>query len=261
MPDEEGFDLQLFRALAALREEARAQDSSPITARRAMHRSLARARVAHSRRFWRFRGGMRLRFVLAGAVGAAGAGVVLGGWSASAGSPLHMVQQVRENLSLGFAGADRLQLLLSYADQRLAQWRTASDPAACLAEARMYLSEAQSLLPPDPTTASFERWTADQRTSLNDAQELARGLDDGSVAAPPGSTQKPGDGASSGSSGHQSSSGDSGQATSRPDRNQGPGGGSDGHHQPSPSDSPRGWPSPDHEQNHSPSPSPTAHGD
>ena len=108
----------------------------------------------------------RHRWVAAGlALAVAGTPVVAFGWSAPAGTFLHPVRVVREDIGLALSGGDRITIQLSYAEARLADAQAGRDRQASLQEAASILDDVSRELSPGQSPERT-RWQADEAELL-----------------------------------------------------------------------------------------------
>jgi hypothetical protein len=155
-----------YNALAVLRAEAsiRPRPSARRATLAAVHAAVA---AAPAPRRWRrtavLAAVMRHPLALATTAAAAAVVAVIGlGWNAPPGSPLHDVRLARERVALALAH-DPTGLRLSYAEDRLRDAHSASNPAPYLSEANDLLKDVGSALPASTTDPLRVRWASDER--------------------------------------------------------------------------------------------------
>jgi hypothetical protein len=157
------------------------------------------------------------------------------GWSAPAGTFFHGVRLAREAITRSFSGENRLDVDLGFAEQSLGDASRNQARQDSLAEAKLFLDDARSLLPANENDPRWQRWSADenQLAALSAPPPL---IGSNSPATRRATTARPTEGASAED---RSRSGD--------DREQ---------YYPRPSESPRPWPSPSPSASATASPSP-----
>ena len=160
---------ELLRALAEMAREANTppEAATELGARKLMHAAVARqaATTAQPASFREQAAGLlgrHVRFTGAVVTAAAAATMVVLGWSAPAGSPLHGVRLVRESVALHLPGADDATLVLGYAEERMSDAASGRDPQASLAEASQLLKSCRGYLPSDHSDPVWQRWTRDE---------------------------------------------------------------------------------------------------
>ena len=99
--------------------------------------------------------------------------LLMAGWSAPAGTPLHPLRLAREEAQLALPGSDRVGLELSFAEDRLREAAAGPDPVASLQEAASLLADARVHLPSNHTTPVWRTWQADVETLSRTKQQLA----------------------------------------------------------------------------------------
>jgi hypothetical protein len=96
-------------------------------------------------------------------VAAAAALIVAAGWNAGPGSPLHPIQQAREEASLALATAHQAGALrLDYAEARLRDAASGTDRSDSITEARALLDATPQDLPTDHRDPLWLRWSLDE---------------------------------------------------------------------------------------------------
>jgi hypothetical protein len=152
---------QLRQAFAAIAAESGVSPSAAFQARaRAAMHAAVESRAARRARWAPLRDLAGRRAAVGGVMVAATASVVVAGWSAPAGSPLHAVRLVREQVTLALPGGDRAGRELGFAEDRLREATRASQPAAALTEASSLLAAAGRDLRGD-ADAQRGRWSRD----------------------------------------------------------------------------------------------------
>lgn len=144
-------------------------------------------------------------------------GILVGvGWNAGPGSPLHPVQQYKEDATLALTGGRTgASLRLDYAEARLGNAAGGSDPSGNLSEAAALLNSARPQLPPNRDDPLWGRWQRDE----DRLQGLAAGAAAPATSAPAAAAAAQQAPSQSGKAGAASSSGAgsvSGGGTSAP---------------------------------------------
>jgi hypothetical protein len=244
-------DRELVDAFRRLSREGLAgpDHRSQARARRAMLAAVA-ARPKHARFFDVLHRSMQPRSLIAEFGVLAVAALFALGWSAPAGTLFHSVRLAREAITRSFPGENRLDVDLGFAEQSLADAARNQARPDSLAEARLFLDDARSLLPVNENDPSWLRWQADEnQLAALSAPPTAQVSTHSSVATRRTTTARPTQGAST--EDRSSSEGEGDRQWPRPSGSPRP--------SPSPSPSASTSPSPQPSPQPSPSPSPTEH--
>jgi len=232
-------DRELIDAFKSLSAEGIAgpDHRAQARARRVMLAAVA-TRPRHARFFDVVHRSLRPRSLIAEFGVLAMAAFFAVGWSAPAGSPFHGLRLAREEITRSFSGENRLDVDLGFAEQSLADAASNQARQDSLAEARLFLDDARSLLPANENDPRWQRWGADEaELGALSAPPPPVVSSHSSVATGRPSTARPTEGANT------------------EDRY---GSGDDREHSywPRPSESPHPWPSPSASTPPSPQPSP-----
>ncbi|HEY0409728.1 MAG TPA: hypothetical protein VGE42_05615, partial [Candidatus Dormibacteraeota bacterium] len=154
---------QLRQAFADVAAESGVSPSAAFQARaRAAMHAAVETRAARGARWTPLRDlAGRRAGALGAALATATASVLVAGWSAPASSPLHPVRLVREQVTLALPGGDRAGRELGFAEDRLREATSASQPAEALTEASTLLAAAGRDLH-GGAGAQWGRWSRDQ---------------------------------------------------------------------------------------------------